>query len=1196
MQSITKVRNTSSSVHKHIDFKSNKTLNEISEFLSIPVSSLEEPFFITDSDLKILQVNNSVLELLNISEKEVINKSLMDFDTELSRLGAEKFWKKLEKESSIELNSFISIPEGSFVPTKSIYSKFLHKNNDYGLIRIKDNKLKSIPDKKEVFGDKSLRNALRLAKMGNWEFDLLNNKIYWSEELYDVFDLNPSIEVSTIDQILSFIHGEDKQLQKESLEAAVFDGTDYNIDIKIILSDNKYKTLNSIANVVKSSEGKPIRVLGLFIDITDRVSKVSASNYSDISEGDYQIIFDNLQEGTIVLDSNARIICNNKPSNSLLWLNSAYNLKKGFMLEDALKERDIVEFKKHFQRCLKGEVIHLTKSVEYDSINKFWYEVKYAPVRDKENNVVAVNLTSSDITEQINTEKRFNNEKNKVQRAFNNLAQGVLLMDYNGDISIFNGKASALLRIITDHPIKKGDNIFSFFSEKNNMSFENSFNRALRGEKVKSEIKLEVQRGKEKDDLWVQSSFLPVGKGEFESKEVILTLTEITDKKSFEDNGDGLGKILNESVNEIYIFSPDSFELQYANKGALENSGYNLSELTAVSFNDLQKDMDASLLQEFSKILRKGKRNKIDYLTEHRRKNGSYYSAQVLLHLSQFKNEEAIVAIVVDTSERKRAEKELKESQKTLSDAQALAHVGSWELHINENKIDWSDELFRMYGFQPQEFKPSKEALTKNITLGRDLMERFLSYPIPSLDHGFYTEIFDNKGDKKVFFNKVVVREGDFSADKKIVGIIQDVTETKKAEEKVRLSLRKLAVQRKLAEENEKRLNSIIEGAVDGIIIVNKDLVIESLNSAAKSILHLDSNEVYLKLNEILPLSEDQIFSTSTIDESELEVIVKEEKVVLDYSISRLQLEEGDVYSIFIRDITQKKKMEKQIWEQEAKQKHQLEEEVAKRTLELQEEKIKVEKIHKDLISSMTYASKIQSSILPDLGQMASSVDDFFVFYQPRDLVSGDFYWFGSLHGKAIMAAVDCTGHGIPGAFMSMIGYTILNEIVYDKNVTSPDVILNEMHNGIRKVLRQDFTSNKDGMDISICVIDKRNSILEFAGAKNPLVYIQNNEMKVIKGNREPIGGEHHKSDHTFNKHIVPLTTETTCYLYSDGYQDQFGGEKNRKFMSKNFRNLLFEIHQHPMEEQNRLLASKLKGWMGSYKQIDDILVIGFKI
>jgi len=267
---------------------------------------------------------------------------------------------------------------------------------------------------------------------------------------------------------------------------------------------------------------------------------------------------------------------------------------------------------------------------------------------------------------------------------------------------------------------------------------------------------------------------------------------------------------------------------------------------------------------------------------------------------------------------------------------------------------------------------------------------------------------------------------------------------------------------------------------------------------------------------------------------------------------------------------------------------------------------------NKNIMQSINYAQRIQDAMLPKQLGMKALFPDSFIYFKPRDVVSGDFYWFDEINKrpkngnripgiegngkerKFFISAVDCTGHGVPGAFMSMLGFNLLNDIVR-RGTTESHNILNSLHNGIRKSLNQDQTQNRDGMDMALCVIDPINKVMEFSGAQNPLIYIQDEQLYRIRGNKFPVGG-YQMDEHIYTKHVVNIDKPTTCYIFSDGFPDQFGGPKGRKFMAKNFRDLLYEIYQMPMVEQEKILDLVINEWMGQNEQTDDILVIGFKI
>lgn len=262
----------------------------------------------------------------------------------------------------------------------------------------------------------------------------------------------------------------------------------------------------------------------------------------------------------------------------------------------------------------------------------------------------------------------------------------------------------------------------------------------------------------------------------------------------------------------------------------------------------------------------------------------------------------------------------------------------------------------------------------------------------------------------------------------------------------------------------------------------------------------------------------------------------------------------------------------------------------------IKEQRNQVEKASEKVRASINYAKRIQEALLPNAKAIKRAFPKSFVLFKPRDIVSGDFYWFNQKGGITFLAALDCTGHGVPGAFMSMIGNELLNEAVNRVGLKEPNQILRHMHKGVRKDLRQYETDNRDGMDMVICTINKAEKKLKFAGANNPIIYMQDGEMHVIKGDRLPVGGEQRELDRQYTQHVIDISKPTTFYLFSDGYPDQFGGRDGKKFMAKKFRKLLYAIHDRPMDEQKEIMETTLSKWMNGYRQIDDILVMGVKL
>ncbi len=261
----------------------------------------------------------------------------------------------------------------------------------------------------------------------------------------------------------------------------------------------------------------------------------------------------------------------------------------------------------------------------------------------------------------------------------------------------------------------------------------------------------------------------------------------------------------------------------------------------------------------------------------------------------------------------------------------------------------------------------------------------------------------------------------------------------------------------------------------------------------------------------------------------------------------------------------------------------------------LQESYALIERKNNNITASINYAQRIQAAALPDLAAIQAILGEFFVFFKPRDIVSGDFYWFSQKNNRVFLAAVDCTGHGVPGAFMSLIGINILNQIVNEQDVWRPEDILSQLHVQIHEALRQEQTANRDGMDMSLICWEPTERRLHFAGAKNPLIYFQPNDLKQISGDRVSVGGR--GQDRAFTGHTIALDQHPiTFYLFSDGYQDQFGGQKGRKRMLKGLKELLENVHALPLAEQQQRIDQDFQDWCGNNNQIDDVLLLGVRL
>ncbi len=263
---------------------------------------------------------------------------------------------------------------------------------------------------------------------------------------------------------------------------------------------------------------------------------------------------------------------------------------------------------------------------------------------------------------------------------------------------------------------------------------------------------------------------------------------------------------------------------------------------------------------------------------------------------------------------------------------------------------------------------------------------------------------------------------------------------------------------------------------------------------------------------------------------------------------------------------------------------------------EIRKQKEIIEYNNLKTIDSIRYAKFIQEAVFPSSYELVSSFKDAFVYYKPKDIVSGDFFWISQNEHRTVLVCADCTGHGVPGAFMSLIGYTLLNQIVNIERVSDPAMVLNRMRNDLIALLRQQEQRMvaQDGIDLAMCVIDREK--LTFAGAYNPLWLFQNGELTEITATKRPIGNFIIREKDPFVKHEIYLEPGDSFYVFTDGYPDQFGGPDNKKFGLRRLKKLIRDNASLPMHEQKLLLDAQMKSWRREEEQIDDILVIGVRV
>lgn len=422
----------------------------------------------------------------------------------------------------------------------------------------------------------------------------------------------------------------------------------------------------------------------------------------------------------------------------------------------------------------------------------------------------------------------------------------------------------------------------------------------------------------------------------------------------------------------------------------------------------------------------------------------------------------------------------------------------------------------------------------------------------------------------------------------------------------------------KILRKSDEKYRELFLKSKDAIYISTIHGEFIDINPAGLALFGYDLADIdFLKVRDLYVNVEDRVNLIRILERShevedyEIELIKKDKVTKLHCLLTTTVVYDDDKnvsgYQGIIKDISAKKNAEEALFrslrdlDQANKELNYLnatlEEKVQQRTYELKDKMAIVANQHKEITESINYAKRIQASILPADEKIIQYLPDSFIYYAPKDIVSGDFYWFDQLDGNPMLAIVDCTGHGVPGAFMSIIGYTQLNEIITDNRISDPGMILKELDKRVRIALNQNKGiegNSKDGMELGIISIDRKTKTVHYAGAMRPLYYIRDGELTILKGDKFAIGGTTLKPK-KFITQSVAYEKGDCLYLFSDGYPDQFGGPKGKKFMTRNVGKMVKSISNLSMKEQGQIIIRTIEDWRRNEEQIDDILITGVR-
>ncbi len=330
---------------------------------------------------------------------------------------------------------------------------------------------------------------------------------------------------------------------------------------------------------------------------------------------------------------------------------------------------------------------------------------------------------------------------------------------------------------------------------------------------------------------------------------------------------------------------------------------------------------------------------------------------------------------------------------------------------------------------------------------------------------------------------------------------------------------------------------------------------------------------------------QDVVIASQTKDLEHQEEMRAQEKNLI-YALGFIMLSLLVTIIVFWRNNRQKKKYNEQLETKNSA--------INQANSEIEEARVNLERKNKEVTDSINYAKRIQAAILPSEKTIASHLNEAFVLYLPKDIVAGDFYWTERVDNTLLFAVADCTGHGVPGAMVSVICHNALNSCIKQLGLTDPGEILDETTKLVLKQFEKSEQEVRDGMDIALCSFNTATRELKFAGANTPLWVVRDEEVLKYKATRQPVGSHTNRVD--FDTQVIPIQKGDVLYLSSDGYSDQFGGEKGKKFLNKRFKELLIKIAQRPIKEQSKLLRNNFENWKMEYEQVDDVCVMGARV
>ncbi len=664
--------------------------------------------------------------------------------------------------------------------------------------------------------------------------------------------------------------------------------------------------------------------------------------------------------------------------------------------------------------------------------------------------------------------------------------------------------------------------------------------------------------------------------------------------------------LFNSASDAIFIHELDGKFLE-VNDAAVNKLGYSHEEFKTMTTSDIDMHEFTNKSPERMNILKE--KGKLKYQTIHLSKKNRFYHIELNSCIILLEDKPVVLSIARDITDRVAAENELKESEaKFRSLIDGLNDV-IFRVLLPEGKYEYiSPAVKNVFGYEPSDFYDNRFFLQQIIHPNykeyyETLTESLLNGEVLT---NLEFRIFDPNGREKWIVQSI---KGIFRNEKLVAieGISCDITARKAAE--------------KALKDSQLKYKTLLNTLPQRVIYKDENLVYLTVNMSFANDLGFDPEDIVGKTD--FDLFEKEFAEKYRTDDLRIMQSGKIEDIEEVYSINNIPKivqtvkcpvfdQEGYIKGILgiFWDISERKKVETKLKramkelmvanEEVIVTNIQLEQqnnEIITQRDEIQRQHSVVQRQKQQLTDSIFYAQRIQKAVMPSSELLDKLFPEHFIFYLPRDIVSGDFYWIKTLNNSVIIAVADCTGHGVPGAFMSMLGITLLKEVVANQHDLHTDALLNSLRRALKNSLRQDesLRSSEDGLDIALCIIDMETGKLQYSGANMPFyLFRKNEELIVLKPDRMPIAKN--KIENPFSIQEMQLQKNDQFYLFSDGIIDQLGGKNVMRYSSRRFKSFLASIQHLSMNEQLESVQQEFNEWKNTTKQIDDVIVIGIKV